>query len=89
MAVTYKQCQAYRWYRAHYDELVTKYGKGFIVIDNDKVVGKFDSHLQAMSFACRCNDPATCIVMELTAPGELNVHHTAYTEGKYKYNREE
>ena len=89
MAITYKQCQAYRWYRAHYDELVAKYGKGFIVIENNKVIEKFDSHLEAMSFVCRSNDPTLCIVMELTAPGELNVHHTAYTEGKYKYNREE
>ena len=69
----------FRYYLDHQDELVKKYAGKFIVIKNAKVVGAFDSDLQAVQETAK-NHPLGTFLVQKCEPGEesyTQVYHSS------------
>lgn len=43
-----QQERDFRWFLEHYNELYEQHGKSFLAIENEKVIGEYDSYAEAV-----------------------------------------
>lgn len=68
----------FEFYLNHQDELVEKYNGRVIVIKNNKVIGDYDTELDAINETKKQYEPGTFLVQRCT-PGENNYTATYYS----------
>jgi len=68
-----KQDLDYKWFLDNYNELYERYGKTFLVIKNQNVLGVFPSYAEGVKAASKDNELGTFIVQG------CNGEESAYT----------
>lgn len=60
----------YEFYQKNKDEFVKKYIGKFIVIKNDKIIGVYDSQVDALKESVKTNDLGTFLIQEIKGNDE-------------------
>ena len=68
----------FEYYLKHKDELVEKYNGRVIVIKNQKVIGDYDSEIQAVAETSKTEDLGTFLV-QTVSPGENGYTQTFHS----------
>lgn len=68
----------FEWYLAHKDELLGTYKGRFVVIKNQKVIGAFDSEMQAISETRKTHELGTFLIQKVE-PGDASTSLTFHS----------
>lgn len=66
----------FRYYLAHRDELIKEYTGKFIVIKDEKVIGAFDSEIEAIEKTTKKHPLGTFLVQKAEFGSETQVFHS-------------
>lgn len=66
-----------RWFLNNYDSLYKKYGKCFLVIKNESILGKYKSPVVAINKTMKTEEGGTFVVMECKSKTPPQVKHVA------------
>ena len=68
--------QAFEYYKANKESLLSKYENKFIVIVDNEVVGSFDDKMEAVDWAAKDYEPGTFLVQHVTKKEEIIYFHS-------------